>query len=69
MVEQGHAVGITTASDDTTNPPAMAQYWHRTVKGSVLMEFAKGWGHMHVVLPESNVERIWTFLLTGVDPK
>eukprot|EP00928_Gymnodinium_smaydae_P086784 TRINITY_DN71211_c0_g1_i1.p1 TRINITY_DN71211_c0_g1~~TRINITY_DN71211_c0_g1_i1.p1 ORF type:complete len:391 (-),score=28.76 TRINITY_DN71211_c0_g1_i1:90-1220(-) len=45
---RGTKVGITTAPDDTTNPPAMQAWFHSQLKGSKLLQFEAGWGHVHL---------------------
>eukprot|EP00930_Biecheleria_cincta_P017112 TRINITY_DN13698_c0_g1_i1.p1 TRINITY_DN13698_c0_g1~~TRINITY_DN13698_c0_g1_i1.p1 ORF type:complete len:347 (+),score=54.42 TRINITY_DN13698_c0_g1_i1:53-1093(+) len=66
LVETGSAIGITTAPDDTTNPPFMQEWFHRQIPGSIMMHFERGWGHLHI-LPPDNFERMLRFLLNGKD--
>ena len=66
LTETGHAFGITSASDDTTNPPLMQKWFHASVPGAVWLEFEVGWGHLHILPPE-NIERCFAFLQSGVD--
>lgn len=61
LTARGSKIGITTAPDDTTNPPAMQRWFHSELKGSELLHFDAGWGHSHVDDPD-NFERMLTFL-------
>jgi len=36
LTDSGHAFGITTAADDTTNPPGMQLWFHEQVPGSLV---------------------------------
>merc|ERR1711971_713752 len=53
---RGVRLGITTAPDDTTNPPVMQQWFHAQIPGSNLLHFDRGWGHLHLLTP-ANFER------------
>lgn len=66
LVDTGSAIGITTAPDDTTNPPFMQEWFHTQIPGSTMMHFERGWGHLHI-LPPDNFERMLRFLVTGKD--
>ena len=43
----GRKFVISTAPDDTTNPPNMQQWWADCVPGPELMHCEVGWGHLH----------------------
>jgi pimeloyl-ACP methyl ester carboxylesterase len=66
LTNSGHAVSITTAGDDTTNPYMMQRWFHSQIPGSTMMRFADGWGHLHGIPPE-NFKRVLEFLMTGQD--
>jgi len=66
LVAKGHSIGIMSAQDDVTNPPVMQKWWHQTITGSVFMDVEPGWGHLHLICPDTN-RRVYTFLLTGKD--
>merc|ERR1712032_346288 len=66
LVQKGHAVAVTSAPDDVTNPPVMQKWWVKTIPGSVLMDIEPGWGHLHLLAPE-NQRRVFSFLTTGSD--
>mmetsp|Transcript_36954 Transcript_36954/g.68200 ORF Transcript_36954/g.68200 Transcript_36954/m.68200 type:complete len:200 (-) Transcript_36954:148-747(-) len=53
----GGRIVITTAADDTTNPPEFQQWFHEAIPGSELMEFERGYGHFHWG-PLRNFEKI-----------
>ena len=68
LVADGRVFAVTTASDDTTNPPEMQRWVHEKVQGSTMMHFQPGWGHLHGVIDMENFERMLLFLKTGADP-
>ena len=69
LIHDQRKIVITTAPDDTTNPPVMQYWFHEKVPGSVLMKFEPGWGHAHNLITEENIVRQLHFLKTGMDPE
>ena len=45
--EKGLKFVITSAKDDTTNPPRMQQYWAESIKGVEIIHREEGYGHLH----------------------
>jgi len=66
LVAKGHAMAVTSAPDDTTNPPAMQKWFQQTISGCLMMDIAPGWGHLHILFPDTQ-RRIYVFLKTGKD--
>lgn len=49
--EKGMKFVMTSASDDTTNPPQMQAYWANAIKGVEIISRPEGWGHAHGSVP------------------
>mmetsp|Transcript_39381 Transcript_39381/g.76492 ORF Transcript_39381/g.76492 Transcript_39381/m.76492 type:complete len:388 (+) Transcript_39381:21-1184(+) len=62
VAANGRRVVITTARDDTTNPPEFQKWFHAAIPGSTLLEFGEGYGHMHFA-PMENFAKIVSSIL------
>lgn len=54
---------VTTAPDDTTNPPEMQEWFAAQIPGSELMKFDPGYGHCHFIIPDA-YERALAAIIT-----
>ncbi|CAE8609542.1 unnamed protein product [Polarella glacialis] len=51
LVASGRKLVLTSAPDDTTNPPVMQQWYIDHIKGSQLIHRPAGYGHLHSSVP------------------
>lgn len=49
---------VTSAPDDTTNPPLANKWFAKQVPRSKLLHMEPGWGHLHCVFP-AVIESVW----------
>ena len=50
---------LTSAPDDTTNPPIMQRFWTERIAHAEIIEVPEGWGHLH-----GGTEEVWPEIFT-----
>ena len=68
VAKPGRTVGVTTADDDTTNPPEMQAWVLSKIRGAKKLRFEPGWGHMHPIATDEAMSRLTRFIVSGEDP-